>query len=143
MPVLKPKFMNKEFKYPVEVLLAFGEALKGNKEIYNWLLNNGYKELAALSNSIRGSNTAFDWLMKHYPQLAAFDQLLDKETAALPWLQKHGFRFYIIFAQACHMRPQALAYLKREKLNVYIRLAGIISQCLKNKEHDIHKKRFW
>lgn len=134
--------MNKKFRYKVEVLIAFGEALKGNKEIYNWLLNNGYPELAALSNSIRGSNKAFDWLLKNYPQLAALDHVIDGHPAPLPWLKKHGYDFYIIFAHACQKRPEALDYLKKRKLKVYLYLADIINQCLKDKEHDYHKKRF-
>ena len=47
------------FDYPPKIILAFGETISGNEEILNWLLRNGYSELAALSYSIRGSQEAF------------------------------------------------------------------------------------
>ncbi len=34
--------------YPPKILIAFGETISGNTEIFNWLLKNGYPELAAL-----------------------------------------------------------------------------------------------
>jgi len=40
--------------YPPKILLAFGETFGDNdKEFRSWLLENGYKELAALSSGIK------------------------------------------------------------------------------------------
>jgi len=58
--------------YPPKILIAFGEAINGNDKIFNWLLKNGYPELAALSKAIRGSDEAFRWLMQNgFPHFAA------------------------------------------------------------------------
>ena len=51
--------------YPAKILVAFGEAVGGNKEIHNWLLKNNYPELAVLSEAIRGSDEAVQWLLKN------------------------------------------------------------------------------
>ncbi len=134
--------MNKEFRYPAKILLAFGESLKDNKEIHNWLLKNGYPELAALSNSINGSTKAFDWLLKNYPHLAALDHAIDGFEAPIPWLLKHGFKFYVIFARACQNKADALRYLQKNDLQIYLHLVAIIQKCLELKEPDYHKKRF-
>ncbi|NTW45318.1 MAG: hypothetical protein HGB14_13045, partial [Anaerolineaceae bacterium] len=50
--------------YPPKILIAFAETLSGNTEIHQWLLSNGYPELAALSSAICGSDQALGWLMK-------------------------------------------------------------------------------
>ena len=49
--------------YPAKILVAFGEAVSGNKEIHDWLATNNYPELAALSAAIRGSDEAVQWLL--------------------------------------------------------------------------------
>ena len=33
--------------YPPKILIAFGETFEENETIFNWLLKNGYSELAA------------------------------------------------------------------------------------------------
>ena len=43
--------------YEPKILLAFAETLSGNQEIFNWLMQNGYPELGALSMSMRGTRT--------------------------------------------------------------------------------------
>ena len=49
--------------YPPKVLMAFGETFDENEKRYNWLLHNGYPELAALSSAILGREEDFTWLM--------------------------------------------------------------------------------
>ena len=83
--------------YPPKILIAFGEALDGNKKIYQWLFQNGYRELAALVSSIMAKDDAFDWLMKHYPRFAAFTHAIEGSTEALAWLTKYKYGFLIIF----------------------------------------------
>ena len=67
--------------YPSKILIAFGETFTDNgEEFYNWLLENGYPELAALSSGIRGSHEAINWLLKNkYPQYAALDGAIDNK----------------------------------------------------------------
>jgi hypothetical protein len=75
-------------KYPAEILLAFGEAIDGQKTFLDWLMKNGYPELGALATAVRGSEEAFLWLMKNgYPDLAALDSAIDGREKAYHWLK--------------------------------------------------------
>jgi len=61
-------------KYPVKILLAFDKAIQGENQFFEWLLENGFPELAALANAIRANTNAIDWLMANgYVHYAAFD----------------------------------------------------------------------
>jgi len=91
--------------YPPKILMAFGETFDENEKIYNWLVQNGYPELAALSSAIRGSEDAFNWLMANkFPQLAALDGAIDKNPKAYEWLKNHKMDFLLVFADACNER---------------------------------------
>ena len=39
-------------QYPAKVLLAWGEAISGNREIRDWLMQNGYPELALTCHAL-------------------------------------------------------------------------------------------
>ena len=129
-------------KYPPKILLAFGETISGNDEIMMWLFKNGYPELAALSRSIRGSQEAFAFLLKHHPRLAALDGAIDEDIKALAWLKKYDFQFELIFAGACQGKPEARDWLMKKKLEIFIRLADKIRYYRENQYHDYHKKQF-
>ncbi len=89
-------------EYPPKILMAFGETFSNEGEnFYNWLLENGYPELAALSSGIRGSKEAIEWLMKNkYQHFAVLDGAIDKQASAYAWLRKHKFDFLAVFADA-------------------------------------------
>ena len=60
-------------------------------------MKNGYPELCALSNAIKGDREAKEWLMKNgFPQYAAFDSVIDEEEEAEKWLAKnHSINYYV------------------------------------------------
>lgn len=130
--------------YPVKILMAFGETFEPEgDEFYNWLLENGYPELAALSSGIKGSKEAIAWLMKNkFPQFAAFDGAIDKDVKAIGWLVKHKFDFLVVFADAINKKPEALKWLKSKDLGVFLRLAGKISAYGDKQSFDYHKLHF-
>jgi len=114
------------FDYPVEVLMALAEAIKGKEEFRAWLANNGYEHLAHFSLAVSNDRKAFNWLLKHYPQYAAFDRAIDNETSAKIWLKKNGMGFDIIFADACAGKPDAIAWLAKNGYDIYLHLAKVI-----------------
>ncbi len=141
----RPRFMDNDGKmleYPVKILVAFGESIKGNEEIHEWLLNNGYPELGALSNAIRGSDDAFKWLMKFKPELAALDSAIDNDPKALLWLNVHKLYFLEVFADACRGKKEALQWLGKKDLKVFLRLAQIIKDFRDRQTYDYHKMHF-
>jgi len=82
--------------YPPKILLAFGETFNDNGDnFHQWLLENGYPELAALSSGIKGSKEAIDWLLKNkYPQYAAFDDAIDKNRKHMHGLENLSLVFW-------------------------------------------------
>ncbi|HAL64064.1 MAG TPA: hypothetical protein DCX03_02630 [Bacteroidales bacterium] len=128
--------------YDAKLILAFGETITGNKKILDWLLKNGYPDLAALSYSIRGSEEAFKFLLKYYPRLAALDAAIDNNEKAYLWLKEHNYHFNIIFADACHGKPEALKWLMDHQLEGFISVAEKIRYFRENQYFDIHKPPF-
>lgn len=132
-------------KYPVKILIAFGEAIDGNVEIYKWLLNNGYPELAALTSAIHASRDALAWLLKNHPMLAILSNAMDREKYAINWLIKNNQDFLLKFAEACNNDQKARRWFAENNLEIFNLLAEKISEVLKQqkREHfDYHKFSF-
>ena len=129
--------------YPPKIILAFGETISGNKEILEWLLKNGYGELAALSYAIRGSEDAFTWLMNNgYTHLAALDSAIDNDPKAYQWLKEHEQPFLILFADACHGTKEAMDYMVQKNLTGMLRVTQKIRAFRDNQTYDYHKVHF-
>lgn len=108
--------------------MALAEAIKGQEQFRNWLTDNGYEHLAQFSLAVSNNRKAFNWLLKHAPQYAAFDRAIDNDTAAKIWLKKNSMGFYIIFADACAGNPDAIAWLAKNGYDIYIYLAKVIKK---------------
>jgi hypothetical protein len=129
--------------YPAKIWLAFGETLKGNKDILDWLLKNGYRELAVLSSAVRGSEEATEWLMKNgFPHLAALDAAIDGDQNAYKWLHDNKHDFFIVFADACHANPAAIYWFRKNKLDALLNIALLIKKLRDSATYDYHKLHF-
>ncbi len=129
--------------YPVKILVAFAETFSGNVELHEWLLRNGYAELAALSSAIRGSEEAFKWLMMNgYPELAALDAAIDENQRAYDWLNHHKHFFLAVLADACNNKPDAIAWLTKNDLQIFLMIATKIRFFRDNQTFDYHKIHF-
>ena len=82
--------------------MAFAMTFEDNgDEFREWLITNGFPELGALSDAIKGSKNAVQWLMNNkYYHLAAFDALLDDDEQARKWLQEYNYPILIVLADA-------------------------------------------
>ena len=132
-------------KYPPKILIAFGETIGENKrkDILQWLLKNGYPELAALSYAVQGSDEAVAWLMKNgFPELAALDAAIDEDQKAYEWLQKNNIPFHIVFADAVHGKGEAIEWFRQNKLNSLLAITQKIRQDRDNHTYDYHKLHF-
>ncbi len=131
-------------EYPPKILLAFGETFtETDGAFHQWLLQNGYPELAALSSAIRGSHEAADWLLKNkFPHFAALDGAIDKQPKAYAWLRKYRFDFLVIFADAVNQRSEAEQWLRSNNLPLFLRLAAKIREFRNNQTFNYHKLHF-
>ena len=77
-------------EYPAKILLAWGEAISGNREIRDWLIKNGYPELGIFTFALRNQKEAREWLMKNgHPHLLAVITGIEGDLGALGWLDHH------------------------------------------------------
>ena len=59
-------------QYPTKIIVAWAEAISGNKTIRDWLTSNGYEELAAFTYALNLQDDARKWLMDNgHPELMA------------------------------------------------------------------------
>lgn len=82
----------KGLKYPVKILLAWGECISGNMKITEWLIKNKYTELGLTYYAVRNETRSRDWLMENgYPHLLAMIHGAEGSEDALNWLERNGF----------------------------------------------------
>jgi len=132
------------FYYPAKIWLAFGETFEGNQKIVDWLIHNGYPEVAALSHAMRGSDEAFSWLMANgFLHLAALDSAVTSEDPkAVNWLKQNKHLFLIVFADACKGQPAAIAWFRKHQLDAFLMIAGKIKKFCDSQTFDYHRKQF-
>jgi len=130
--------------YPPKILMAFGETFSEEKgEFLNWLLENGYPELSALSNGIRGSKEAAAWLFKNkFPHFAAFDNAVGGSEQAYKWLLDNEHDLLAVFVDAINNNMEALAWFKNHDLEIFIHLSRKIRNFRENQTFDYHKLHF-
>ena len=98
--------METDLKYSTKVLVAWAEAIKGNKEINNWLLKNGYKELGIFVHALHNDEESRNWLMKNkYPHL------ITKDSPT----QKVGVKASNKFQKIKHIRQHRIRFPKSRK----------------------------
>jgi hypothetical protein len=134
------------YEYPPKILIATGEAIARNVKIHQWLLKNGYPELAAFAATLQADKEAFTWLMTHgFNHLAAFCNAVDGDEKAKQWLIDHHFDFLLVLLGAVEENPKAIAWLKQNNLKIFIVIVQKIIK-LKEEQHrdynDYHKVHF-
>lgn len=110
--------------YDVKILLALLESVKGSKKFFLFLLNNGYPELAAWSNVMRGDEEALKWLFEHkYTVLAMMTIAIDGHDKARTWVLETKDDFLINFTAACRKDRQAMKWLEDNGLQIFLEMA--------------------
>lgn len=130
--------------YDTKVLMAFGETFsEEDGEFLNYLLTNGYPELAALSSGIRGSNEAVAWLFKNkYPHFAAFDNAVCGSVGAYSWLIENDQNLLAVLVDAINNDTKALAWFKNRNLEIFIHISRKIRNFREGQTFDYHKIHF-
>ncbi|MEN8927474.1 MAG: hypothetical protein ABF242_06585 [Flavobacteriales bacterium] len=109
------KVTYKPLVYPPKILLAWGEAISGNREIRDWLGKNGYPELYTFVFALYLKEDARNWLMKNnYPHLLAMIQGVERNKKALAWLQKNEFEVLYHMALAGDGEEASLKWLVKK-----------------------------
>lgn len=118
-------------KYDVKILLALYESLKGRKDFFKFLVNNGYPELAAFSNAVRGDIDAMFWLFKNgFAWLAILSNACDGEPKAREWIRQNTHEVNFYFALACRREEVSLQWLKEHNLSIFLMMAKEVDKVL-------------
>ena len=133
----------KTLYYPAKIWIAFGEAVGGNEGISQWLMKNGFAEVAALAYAIRGSEDATEWLFQNkFYHLSALDAAIDENMDAHAWLVKFKHPFLVFFAEACCGKESAFTWFRTNQLEFFVLIAMKIKHLRDNTTFDHHKKNF-
>ncbi|MBQ9417579.1 MAG: hypothetical protein IJU19_03265 [Bacteroidales bacterium] len=126
-------------QYPVKVLLALVQSVKGRVDFFKLLHELGYPQLAAFSNAIRGDDDAMVWLFKNgYAWLAILSNACDGEERAIDWVRRGMTEVNLRFALACRHDVGSLRWLYARRLGVLLMLVREVERFLEyqQKEHD-------
>lgn len=128
--------------YPAKILLAWGEAIGGNREIRDWLGKNGYPELYTFVFALNLKDDARDWLMKNkYPHLLALIQGVERNKKALNWLKKNDFEVLWKMALAGDGDEESLKWLlnnHRDFAHLAIKIKKV-KDAIQDDNDDPHK----
>ena len=132
-----------QLKYPIKIIIAWGEAISGNNGIRDWLIENGYPELGLFSFALRNQDSAREWLMSNkFPQFLALINAAEGNVEAQKWLRTHKYDLLLLIALAADNDDKALESLQRMDEKEWAIIAHKI-RVVKNKierdNNDIHK----
>ncbi len=131
--------------YDPKVLLAFNLSLQGDRKFSDFLMQNGYQELEALSSSIHSNIAAQQWLLDNgFPEFAVLSNAIDDEPEAIAWLEKYHCDFLSKFAAACRKDPSAMKWFAANDLKLFVIIISNIQNILMYQSwdaSDIHKFR--
>lgn len=130
-------------QYPAKVLLAWGEAISGNREIRNWLMANGYEELALTCHAMHHVQSARSWLMaNHHPHLMALVSGAEGNPEAIQWLDRFGFSYLKEVALGADNDDEAVKRLlkagQREWAGIALKIRAVKNQ-IEADNNDMHR----
>lgn len=123
-------------------MFSWGLAIGGKKEIREWLINNGYKELGIFVYALHLKDDARNWLLKHYPHLMALINAVEENKQALQWLQKHEFEALYHVAKAALHHNESKKWLEVKQLKELLFVAqqiAMVKEQIDMEHNDVHK----
>lgn len=129
--------------YPAKIVLAWAEAIGGNKDLREWLMANGYPELGLFVYALNNKQDARDWLMSNgFPHLMALINGAEGNAGAQLWLRKFGFDILEHVAKAADNDDVALEWLLerdyRDMAMIAQRMRFVKNQ-IERDNNDLHK----
>jgi hypothetical protein len=133
----------KNLSYSPKILLAWAEAIGGNAKIRDWLMTNGYKELAMFTYAVRNKEDARQWLMENgYAHLMAMINAVERNTIALAWLKRFNFTILEKIALAADGDNDAFNWLNQNGHVEYAYIAKkieFIKDEIEDRNNDPHR----
>ena len=110
-------------------------SIGGDDEAHEWLVINGFTELADFSDAVFDDEKAFRRLMqgKHY-ELAAIVDVLGGKVEAKKWLLLNGFREHAALCDAVEENKSAIMWLNKFGHPGWLLVAKAINKKIKKDE---------
>ncbi|MEJ6638075.1 MAG: hypothetical protein QNL10_06560 [Crocinitomicaceae bacterium] len=147
----KPKAEKKEpenkvplrpIQYSNMVILAWAKAVDGNKDLQQWLVDNGYEELVHTTYAIRLKEESRAWLMDNgYAHLMAMINGCEGNAHAQKWLLDYKFYNLYHVARAIDYEQDSwkwLAIKKRPQLAILAKSIQRVKDDIEERHNDIH-----
>ncbi len=132
-----------KFEYPAKILIAWGEAISGNKDIRDFLIANGYPELGLFAHALRNQDDAREWLMANgFPHLMALINGAEGNPNALLWLKKYDLDILEKMARVGDNDENALLWLLKNGFADFANIAQRIRRVKNSIEegnNDVHR----
>jgi hypothetical protein len=105
-------------KYPSKILIAWREAIGGNKDLRDFLLKSKYKELGIFCYALNNNEKSRKWLFdNNCAHLLATIEAIEGKEIALKWLKINGFDLLFHLARSADSWEDSQKWLqKRDKL---------------------------
>ncbi len=130
-------------QYSPKIIVAWGEAISGNRKIRDWLVANGYVELAIFTFALNLNEEAREWLMKEgHPELMALVMGSEGDEKACAWLRKNSFSKLALIAEGADNDDEAIETLlkqgHKEWVMISMKIRGI-KNAIQIDHDDWHK----
>lgn len=131
-----------KLEYPAKIIVAWGEAISGNKKIREWLTQNGYPELGIFVYALNNQDDAREWLMaNNHQHLMALIRGAEGDINANLWLRKFGFDILDKVALAADNNDESLHALINSGHSDFATLAfkmRIVKNQIEKDNNDVH-----
>ncbi len=129
--------------YPAKVLLAWAEAIGGNKKIREWLTEHGYPELGVFTFALRNKEDAKTWLAKNgFEHLAATIAGAEGNKSAVDWLEKYKFDILAKVALSGDGSKEAFMWLLangHKEMALVAKRIQLVKEQIEEDNNDVHK----
>lgn len=129
--------------YDVKIILIWAEAISGNKDMRDFLTENGFEELGIFCYALLLKDDAREWLKENgYAHLLAMIHGVEGNKSALEWLELNNFRLLRNIALAGDGEPAAYHWLEEKGYPEFAHLAKKIQEVkdeIEEDHNDMHK----
>jgi hypothetical protein len=126
--------------YEIAPLLKLCALIRDEKNAREWLMENGYRELAEFWDAYENVEKSFQWLMQNnHRELAALVDAFHGEDHAKVWLLKNGYRELGALLDASEGNKVAVLFLLKSGNKGWLAVARELY--VWNKKNQ--KKGFW
>lgn len=128
--------------YPEKIILAWAEAIDGNKEIRDWLMSNGYPELGLFVFALYHKREARQWLIDNkFPHLMAMIECAEGREQACQWLVKFDYALLEKVARIADNDEAAAQWMldrdEKSLLRLALRMRSVKNE-IQSKHDDMH-----